>query len=58
MKSTLFRLDFLDVGAPSYFILLLTGFMFAAAVAVMWARRIGHNPDVIVDLTLAALLRR
>ena len=44
------------IGAPSYFILLITGFTFAAGVAVMWARRIGQNPDVIVDLTLAALL--
>lgn len=45
-----------SIGAPAYFMLLLTGFTFAAAVAVMWARRIGQNPDVIVDLTLAALL--
>ncbi len=56
MRPELFRLDFLEVGAPAYFVLLLTGFTFAAAVAVMWARRIGQNPDVIVDLTLTALL--
>lgn len=54
MRPELFRL--LDVGFPAYFLLLLTGFAFATAVAVMWARRIGQNPDVIVDLALASLL--
>lgn len=44
------------VGAPSYFILLLTGFLFATAIGALWARRIGHDPDVIVDLGLATLL--
>ncbi|MEM9696338.1 MAG: prolipoprotein diacylglyceryl transferase family protein, partial [Myxococcota bacterium] len=54
MRSPLFTL--FDISAPSYFILLLTGFAFATAVAVLQARRIGENPDVIVDLSLAALL--
>lgn len=54
MRPQLFEL--LDVSFPAYFVLLLTGFSFATAVAVIWARRIGQNPDVIVDLSLACLL--
>jgi len=54
MRPELFRL--FDVGFPSYFVLLLSGFLFATAVGVLWARRIGLNPDVIVDLGLAMLL--
>jgi phosphatidylglycerol---prolipoprotein diacylglyceryl transferase len=54
VRPELFRV--LDVGFPAYFVLLLTGFAFATAVCVTWARRIGQNPDVIVDLGLAALL--
>jgi phosphatidylglycerol:prolipoprotein diacylglycerol transferase len=41
---------------PSYFVWLLSGFLFATAVGALWARRIGENPDVIVDLGLAMLL--
>jgi len=54
VRPELFKV--LDIGFPAYFVLLLTGFSFATAVAVIWARRIGENPDVIVDLALAALL--
>ena len=54
MRPELFKL--FDVGFPSYFVLLLSGFVFATALGVMWARRIGQNPDVIVDLSLAMLL--
>lgn len=54
MNPVLFSL--FDIPAPAYFILLITGFTFATAIAVMRARRIGQNPDVIVDLSLAALL--
>ena len=54
MRPELFRL--FDVGFPSYFVLLLSGFLFATALGVLWARRIGMNPDVIVDLGLAMLL--
>jgi phosphatidylglycerol:prolipoprotein diacylglycerol transferase len=54
VRPTLFT--FFDIGFPGYFVLLLTGFSFATAIAVMWARRIGENPDVIVDLALATLL--
>jgi phosphatidylglycerol---prolipoprotein diacylglyceryl transferase len=54
MRPELFRL--LDVAAPAYFILLLSGFLFATAVGSIWARRIGQDPDVVVDLGLACLL--
>jgi phosphatidylglycerol:prolipoprotein diacylglycerol transferase len=54
LRPELFR--FVDVSFPAYFVLLLTGFSFATAIAVIWARRIGQNPDVIVDLSLACLL--
>jgi phosphatidylglycerol:prolipoprotein diacylglycerol transferase len=54
VRPELFRI--FDVGFPSYFVLLLTGFLFATALGVLWARRIGENPDVIVDLGLAMLL--
>jgi len=54
MRPELFRL--FDVGFPAYFVLLLSGFLFATATGVLWARRIGLNPDVIVDLGLAMLL--
>lgn len=54
MRPELFRL--FDVGFPSYFVLLLSGFLFATGLGVLWARRIGMNPDVVVDLGLAMLL--
>jgi len=54
MRPELFR--FFDISAPSYFILLLSGFLFATTMGVVWARRIGENPDVIVDLGLFTLL--
>src|SRR4051812_32995467 len=54
MRPELFRM--FDVGFPSYFVLLVTGFLFATAICVLGARRIGQNPDVIVDLGLAMLL--
>lgn len=54
MRPELFRL--FDVAFPAYFLLLLTGFLFATAIGALWARRIGEDPDVIVDLGLACLL--
>jgi len=54
MRPELFHL--FDVGFPAYFVLLLSGFLFATAVGVLWSRRIGLNPDVVVDLGLAMLL--
>lgn len=54
MRGELFRI--FDFSAPSYSVLLLTGFLFATAAGAAWARRIGQDPDVIVDLGLATLL--
>jgi len=54
MRPELFRL--FDIPFPSYFVLLLSGFIFATGLGVLWVRRIGLNPDVIVDLGLAMLL--
>src|SRR3954462_12135424 len=46
----------LGISLPPYFLLLLTGFLFATAVGAVWARRIGKYRDVVVDLGLACLL--
>ncbi|MEJ7730893.1 MAG: prolipoprotein diacylglyceryl transferase family protein [Polyangiaceae bacterium] len=54
MRPELFRVW--EVAFPAYFLLLLTGFIFATAAGALWARRIGQDPDVIVDLGLACLL--
>lgn len=54
MRPELFRL--LDIPFPAYFVLLVSGFLFATAMGTHWARRVGQNPDVIVDLGLAMLL--
>ncbi len=54
MRPELFRL--FDVQGSAYFIMLLTGFLFATAAGTAWARRVGQDPDVVVDLGLAALL--
>jgi phosphatidylglycerol:prolipoprotein diacylglycerol transferase len=45
-----------DTPAPSYFVLILIGFLFAVSMGALWAKRVGQNPDVIVDLGLFALL--
>ena len=54
MQGQLF--SFLGVPFPSYFVLLLTGFVFATVMGAVWAKRIGQDPDVMVDLGLAMLL--
>src|SRR5271170_7972930 len=54
MRPELFHA--LGVSFPSYFVLLLTGFLFATAAGALWARRIGESADVVVDLGLAMLL--
>ncbi len=54
MRPELFEL--FGVGFPSYFVLLISGFLFATAAGSIWARRIGENPDVVVDLGLAMLI--
>ncbi len=45
-----------DVAFPSYFVLLVTGFVLATAVGVLWAKRVGHDPDVVVDLGIGMLI--
>src|SRR5262249_28264218 len=54
MRPELFRV--FDIAFPAYFLLLVSGFLFATAAGAVWARRIGKDPDVIVDLGLACLL--
>lgn len=54
MHPILFHL--FGIAVPSYFVLLLTGFLFATAMGTLWAQRIGLNGDVIVDLGIAMLL--
>lgn len=54
MHPDLFRL--FGVAFPSYFVLLLSGFLFATAAGAAWAGRIGESADVVVDLGLAMLL--
>jgi phosphatidylglycerol---prolipoprotein diacylglyceryl transferase len=41
---------------PAYFVLLATGFLFATAAGALWARRIGEDPDIVVDLGIAMLI--
>ena len=54
MQSSLF--DFFGTPVPSYFALLLTGFLLATSLGALWARRVGQSPDTIVDLGLAMLV--
>jgi phosphatidylglycerol---prolipoprotein diacylglyceryl transferase len=54
MRSELFQV--FGIGVPAYFTLLISGFLFATASGALWARRIGKDPDVVVDLGLACLL--
>jgi len=48
--------DLFGTPVPSYFALLVTGFLLATALGALWARRVGENPDTVVDLGLAMLL--
>jgi phosphatidylglycerol---prolipoprotein diacylglyceryl transferase len=54
MQGQLFTL--LGQGFPSYFVLLMMGFVLATVTGALWARRIGQNPDVVVDLGLAMVI--
>ncbi len=54
MRPELFHV--FGIGFPAYFVLILSGFLFATAVGCLWARRIGQDPDVIVDLGLSMLI--
>jgi len=54
MKPELFKQ--FGIAFPSYFVLLLTGFVFAGIAAAVITRREGLDPDVMIDLNLAMLL--
>lgn len=54
MHPELFRL--FGISFPSYVVLLISGFLFSTALGAIWARRIGEDADVIVDLGLCTLL--
>jgi phosphatidylglycerol---prolipoprotein diacylglyceryl transferase len=54
MRPQLFSL--LEIGFPAYFVLLISGFIFATVIGALWARRVGEDPDVMIDLGLAMLL--
>lgn len=54
MKPTLTYV--FGTAVPSYFALLIVGFLLATMLGVGWARRIRENPDVVVDLGLSMLV--
>ena len=54
MHPDLFQL--FGISFPSYFTLLLSGFLFATAAGALWAERVGEDADVVVDLGIAMLL--
>jgi phosphatidylglycerol---prolipoprotein diacylglyceryl transferase len=54
MRPDLFHV--FGITFPAYFVLLVTGFLFATAIGCLWARRVGENPDAIVDLGLAMII--
>lgn len=54
MQSSLF--DLFGTPVPSYFALLVTGFLLATSLGALWARRVGDSPDTVVDLGLAMLV--
>lgn len=54
MHPTLFSV--LGYHVSSYMLLIGVGFLFATAMGAVWARRVGQNPDTIVDLGLASVV--
>ena len=46
----------IDFAIPSYFALLATGFVIATACGALWAKRLGHDPDVIVNLGISMVI--
>jgi len=54
VQPALFEL--FGTAVPSYFALLVSGFLMATALGALWARRIGQSPDTVVDLGLAMLV--
>jgi len=54
VHPTLFSV--LGYHVSSYMLLIGVGFLFATAMGAVWARRVGQNPDTIVDLGLASVV--
>jgi phosphatidylglycerol:prolipoprotein diacylglycerol transferase len=54
LHPNLFSLLGYDVS--SYMLLIAVGFIFATAMGALWVRRVGQNPDVVVDLGLASVV--
>ena len=54
MHGRLFTI--LDYSVSSYTILVAFGFLLAATMGALWARRVGLNPDTIVDLGLSSVV--
>jgi phosphatidylglycerol:prolipoprotein diacylglycerol transferase len=54
MHGRLFTL--FDFSVSSYTVLVAFGFVLAATMGALWARRAGQNPDVIVDLGLGSIV--
>jgi phosphatidylglycerol:prolipoprotein diacylglycerol transferase len=54
MHPILFSIFDYDVSA--YMVLIALGFVFATAMGALWVRRVGQNPDVVVDLGLVAVV--
>lgn len=46
----------LEEPVPAYFAMLMTGFLVAVGVGVVWARRSGLDHEVIIDLGLVSLI--
>lgn len=54
MHPQLFRV--FDTSVSGYLLLIAAGFVFGTAMAALWVRRIGQNPDVVVDIGLASVV--
>ncbi len=54
MHPSLFSV--LGYTVSSYMLLIAVGFVFATAMGAIWVRHVGQNPDVVVDLGLAAVV--
>lgn len=48
--------SFLDLPFPSYFVMLALGFMLATASGALWAKRVGHDPDIVVNLGISMVI--
>jgi phosphatidylglycerol---prolipoprotein diacylglyceryl transferase len=46
----------LDHDVSGYMLLIAIGFIFATAMGALWVKRVGQNPDTVVDLGLASVV--